>query len=223
MFADVQGTESYRLSDLDHMDERTRIYLQDLSFIAEVEDEVRAYFQPSTEALTHLVEGPKGILTTLVIHVRRGDNVNQQDCYPLPSIDYYLDAVHRHPRFEEVAIFGDDYEWNRSVLEPRVHAVGFRGLPGQFPWVTTVQGLPRPKEHEPNYMTAPVYDWVDLFLMSRGDAFCLSNSTLGWWAAWLSGSTDVCYPDPWYGETLSYIDSSLMMPSQWQKMEVRRV
>ena len=212
MFAEVRGTEAYRLPDLDHMDERTRIYLQDLSFIADVTDEIDEYFQPSDEALERL-----GTLSShaLILHVRRGDNVNQQACYPLPSLDYYLNAVRRHPGFD-VLIFGDDHEWNQSVLYPLVCLLASR--------VQVIKGVARPKEHMPDYMTAPILDWIDLQLMAaQGRAFCLSNSTMGWWAAWLSGSDDVCYPDPWYGPSLDirqqgYIDGSLMMPSAWLKV-----
>jgi hypothetical protein len=218
MFAEVRGTEAYRLPDLDHMDERTRIYLQDLSFLEGVEDEVREYFRPSAAAKVYIESALPGdrIPPTLVVHVRRGDNVHQQDCYPLPMLDYYLDAVRRHPS-HDVVIFGDDDNWNRSALLPQVSQVTHQG-------VFCVTGVPRPKEHEPDYMSAPIFDWVDLFAMENcGYAFCLSNSTLGWWAAWLSTINDVCYPDPWYGPSLDirqqgYIDGSLMMPSAWLKV-----
>jgi hypothetical protein len=196
-----------------HMDERTRIYMQDLSFIAEVEGEVRSYFRPSVDALEYLRKTQPLPSPMVVVHVRRGDNVNQQDCYPLPSIEYYVQAVLRHLGYG-VVLFGDDFEWNRSVLAPILRMTGAS--------VHVVKGLPRPKEHETSYMTAPIFDWVDLFSMVAGTAFCLSNSTLGWWSAWLSGSDDVCYPSPWYGPALDirqqgYIDGSLMMPPEWQK------
>jgi hypothetical protein len=28
----------------------------------------------------------------------------------------------------------------------------------------------------------------------------ISNSTFGWWGAWLADSSTVCYPDPWFGD-----------------------
>jgi hypothetical protein len=206
------------LGDLAHLDWRTRVYLQDLTFIEDVEEEIDRWFQPSERASEIMAERI-GLLTddpTLVIHVRRGDNLVQEPCYPIPSIEYYLDAVRRHPD-HDVVIFGDDYEWNRRVLSPLIQDTDWRVQ------VWTIEGVPRPKEHEPNYMTAPILDWIDLFAMASFDtAFCLSNSTMGWWAAWLSGSSDVCYPDPWYGPELDinqagYIDGSLMMPKAWEE------
>jgi hypothetical protein len=129
---------------------------------------------------------------------------------------YYLDAIGRHPDLP-VMVYGDDVDWNMNELKPRAQM--FRQLP-----VMVIGGIPRPKEHEPNYMTAPIFDWVDLFAMARGSAFCLSNSTMGWWSAWLSGSDDVCYPKPWFGPALDihqdgYIDASLMFPGGWMEIE----
>lgn len=219
-FADgLWGVHPTSLPDLAHMDERTRIYLQDLSFFADVEGDIEHWFRPSLQAQEHIGVLPPG---ALILHVRRGDNVNQQDCYPLPSQAYYLDAVRRHPELD-VVIYGDDYAWNVAVLAPQVRQANPDAI------VRCVPGIARPKEHEKDYWTAPVLDWIDLHSMAaEGTAFCLSNSTLGWWSAWLSGSEDVSYPAPWYGPELDvhlgqggYIDGSLMMPPKWVERNAR--
>jgi hypothetical protein len=219
-FADVAGARAWQLDDLAHMDERTRVYMQDLSFIAGVEDEIREWFTPTELAIPQVARAcPAAALEpVLILHVRRGDNLTAQQCYPIPSIEYYLDAVRRHSD-HDVIIYGDDWKWNRGVLEPLVKTLTHQ-------YVATVSGVPRPKEHEPNYMTAPILDWVDLFAMALGHAFCLSNSTLGFWAAFLSGSSDVEYPKPWYGPELDvhqgqggYIDGSLMFPGHWKEVD----
>lgn len=203
--------------ELAHIDPRTQVYLQDLALFREVETEIRRCFRPSYPAKARYASAV--ILSSrpvLVIHVRRGDNVydpgvpNKGDYYPLPSLSYYLNAVQEH-QSHAVAIYGDDYEWNRDVLFPRVSEITPFG-------VHLVRGVPRPKEHEPEYAAAPVLDWIDLFAMIHGQAYCLSNSTMGWWAAWLSGARDVTIPDPWYGPLLKWVDSGLMMPSEWKKV-----
>ena len=219
-FQAASGPPAWRLPDVEHMDERTRVYLQDLSFITDVELEIRDYFKPKAAAIPQIRSAlpAAAIAPVLIVHVRRGDNVVQEPCYPLPSLEYYLGAVERHLD-HDVVIYGDDDDWNRAVLRPRVAEITNQG-------VFCVTGTPRPKEHEPDYMTAPILDWVDLFAMTCGDAFCLSNSTLGWWSAWLSASEDVCYPDPWFGPELDvhqdgYIDASLMFPSYWAERDAR--
>jgi hypothetical protein len=218
--ATARCLEAVVLDDLNHLDARTRIYMQDLSFIEGVEDEIWEWFLPSERAREQMNAAlPSAwVMPVLVIHVRRGDNLNAQHCYPIPSMNYYLGAVETHPR-HDVVIFGDDGRWNRDVLKPTIEKAYDNH-------VQTVHGVPRPKEHEPDYMTAPILDWIDLFAMVELSqdfgAFCLSNSTLGWWSAWLANCHDVCYPDPWYGPALDknaegYIDGSLMMPKTWRK------
>ncbi len=211
MYADVHGMESYTLPDLDHIKPDYRIYMQDISLWAGSEAEVRAMCAPSPEALRHLPTLPDN--PKLVIHVRRGDNVNQQAHYPLPSLRYYLDAAAEYPD-RPVVVFGDDDAWNRQVLAPALEQVGRVAA--------CVTGTPRPKEHEACYMSAPVLDWVDLHAMAScgpGSAFVLSNSTMGWWGAVLSGSRDVIWPTPWYGPALPDIDVSLMMWPRWKERD----
>lgn len=208
-FADVRGVESYTLPDLDHIKPEYRVYMQDRSLWVGYEAEIRAMFAPTTKVrLSHAVLHP-----SLVIHVRRGDNVRQQDHYPLPSLRYYADAAVNYPGLP-IVIFGDDHAWNTEVLQP--------ALSGRD--VTCVYGTPRPKEHEASYFTAPILDHLDVLNMASAgpeSTFVLSNSTLGWWGAVLSGSADVVYPDPWYGPLLPDIDASLMMPPHWERRNAR--
>jgi hypothetical protein len=205
LFGTEPGTESYTLHDVSHL-KGAAIYLQDLSLFDEDTAEIEKMLAPRRIEWDMLKE------STLCIHVRRGDNLVQAPFYPLPTLDYYLRSVKDHPD-HDVLIFGDDHPWNRDVLVPHAQAVTARP-------VHAIQGVPRPKEHEPNYMSAPILDWRDLFLAARCDAFCLSNSTLGWWMAYLSRSDDVVYPDPWYGpaqkEATGFDDHRLMMPELWR-------
>jgi hypothetical protein len=211
-FEDVRGTPAWTLPDVEHIDERTRVYLQDLSLWSNVEDEVRSYFQPSPEAQAVIAEKEwRSERPVLAIHVRRTDAVTQPDHYPLPSIDYYLDSIGEG---REVEIYGDDFEWNRQVLAPKARErTDFE--------VRVIEGLPRPAPHMADWLTVPIVDWLDLFLMAQAQAFTLSPSTFGWWSAWLSGSHDVVYPDPWYGPGLDFVDASLMIPATWKRMAAR--
>ena len=209
LFASTENPswQAQQLPDVEHL-KAAGPYLQDLSFFADMADEIRLLFAPKRREWDRLTQ------PTLCIHVRRGDNLVQEPFYPLPTLDYYLRSVKEHPD-HDVLIHGDDHAWNRDVLVPHAQAVTSRP-------VHAIQGTPRPKEHEPDYMTVPVLDWIDVFLGARCDAFCLSNSTLGWWMAFLANSDDVVYPDPWYGpavkEQTGFDDHRLMMPANWRSV-----
>lgn len=201
-----------------HMDKRTVMYLQDLSLFADVADEVRRYFQPSPQASLALADrlARRSGRPVLCIHVRRGDNVQNQDYYPLPSLRYYLEAIEMHPECD-VEVFSDDFAWVSEVLEPRARELAKHH-------VFVHKGIPRPKENASDYWTAPLYDWIDLLTMASigpKGSFCLSNSTLGYFAAFLAGSEDVSYPSRWYGPKLDhrhpggYVDASLLFPKSW--------
>lgn len=104
----------------------------------------------------------------VAVHVRRkGPHANPQ--HVLPSPGYYLTAMRivRSLIGEAVfLIFTNDAEWCRSAF-PDAGDV-------QYCW----------SENE----------FSDLQEMAACDAFILSNSTLGWWAAWLSAAELVICP-----------------------------
>ena len=214
MFTPAPGTyhESYLLPDLHHIAPDYRVYMQDVSLWADEADEIRSYFAPSPRAREIMAERLR--LPTepwLCVHVRRGDNVHQQEHYPLPSHRYYTAAAAEHPDMP-VVVFGDDFEWNTTVMVPLLADRR----------VTVIPSITRPKEHEPDYMTAPILDWVDLLAMAQASAFVLSNSTLGVFAAWLAGTDQVTVPTPWYGPALPGIDIDLLLPAGWQRRPNRR-
>lgn len=192
-----------------HIDERARVYLQDYGLFREITEEIKIMFQPSALALQTLMsyedfwdlEPPVACL-----HVRRGDNANEgrwkAQYHPLRPTQFYTDAL-KLIKYESLAIFSDDPAWCRETFGPE---------PFYF------EGTPRPKEHEPEYHTAPVLDWIDLQLMSFCDYHILSNSTYSWWGAFLSFDPEPIYPWPWLGPALKYVDASLMFPPRWRRL-----
>jgi hypothetical protein len=200
------------------MDPRTVTYLQDVSLFADVADEVRAIFKPSPIARERMDRLGRPT-NPLVVHVRRGDNVTQPDHYPMPSLRYYSSLINTCP-VRPVEIFSDDFRWCSDVLLSEIRKFSDQS-------VRVYQGVPRPKEHEPNYWTVEPLDWLDLLLMADAGpdaAFVISNSTFSWWGAWLSGSKDIVYPKPWYGKMMDvrqqgYCDASLMFPANWREVD----
>lgn len=132
--------------------------------------------------------------TPVCIHIRRGDFANNPTIskfHGTCSLEYYHKAVAiisarvDNPSF---FVFSDDIEWAKQnfTLDASVKYVG--------------QGAD--KNHE------------DIALMRLCRHFVLSNSTFGWWAAWLSNASDkiVVAPDKWANKPLSIVD---LIPSSW--------
>jgi len=55
---------------------------------------------------------------------------------------------------------------------------------------------------------------VDFYMMRQCKYFIISNSTLPWWAAWLSGSEKVIAPRQWFGHAAK-IKSDDIYPQNW--------
>lgn len=59
-------------------------------------------------------------------------------------------------------------------------------------------------------------DFHELVHLSRAKHFFLTNSSFGWWAAYMSGSKDVTVPSPWFRNAE---DPEGLIPSHWKKYE----
>lgn len=199
-----------------HLDPRAAGYLQDYGLWADVSASVRSHFSPSPLTMATLANHrefaalPRPVLG---VHVRRGDNVQANDpgtpdkhlYHPMPTTEWYLRGIETlKAGTKSVAVFSDDPQWCRE------------NIPADY----YHQGTVRPKEHEAAYATAPVLDWIDLFLFARCARHVISNSSYAWWGAFLSGDTAPVYPWPWFGPRVSnYTDASLMFPPPWQRLE----
>lgn len=202
-----------------HIDERARVYLQDWNLFADILPTIREWLTPSDKALAIMEADPEVAEFSLLprpvlsIHVRRGDNAPGGDpatpdkhlYHPMPPVSYYLSAVHPMYAYEpaSIALFSDDIDWCKDALPF-----------GDF----YRHGVGRPKEHEPDYLTAPVLDWIDWQLQTRCDRHICSNSTFGIMAAIIAGD-DAIVPWPIYGPKLSFIRAELMFPATWTRID----
>lgn len=216
-FADVGGVHPREL--VMDVDVRHRDYLQDYNYWSDYRHCIRAFFQPSEQAKAQLaapsLDWFHRLPDKISLHVRRGDNVaSGPSLYPLPTLGYYRRALERLPKESPIVVFSDDLSWCREILAPAVLADREHYF---------YEGTARPKEHEPNYLTSPVLDHLDLFMQAQCNAgHVLSNSTYSWWGAWLSRDKSPVYPSRWYGATiLQYADPWKMFTGlPWQKVEV---
>ncbi len=218
-----QAVELQATGEVAHIHEQDRIYAQDVNLFLPIINFIRACLAPSAAAL-EILDGPgcapfnqlpKPILS---VHVRRGDNVpgqdpgvaDKQNYYVLPNLDYYQRAIAALRNWFEpasVAVFSDEPAWCERHLGSDVDYVH--------------HGLPRPKEHEAAYATAPVRDWVDLQLMARCQYHVVTGSTFGIWGAILAGDNPTIRCTPVYGPKLRRINEDLLFPSTWSRLELR--
>lgn len=216
LFGDCTGgTPAWELREVNHIDARARTYLQDWNLCSGIMPTIRRYFAPSPFAREILAEQraqfdklPRPILS---VHVRRGDAVQENDrftpnkwrfhpCLPLSYYQRAIDLLKDNAR--SIAVFGDEPEWNEA------------NIPADY----IHYGTPRPTDHDDDFLTAPVLDWIDLQLMAECEIHSLANSTFGMWAALLAGDEHAVMPWPMFGPALSYIDASLLGPSTWKRL-----
>lgn len=136
-------------------------------------------------------------VTPICIHIRRGDFANNPTIskfHGTCSLEYYHNAVtllSKSVQDPSFFVFSDDIKWAKQnfTLDAPVKYVG--------------QGAD--KNHE------------DIALMRLCKHFVLSNSTFGWWAAWLSNSPDkiVVAPDRWARMPLNVSD---LLPPSWVQL-----
>lgn len=125
------------------------------------------------------------IMTTTVpvaVHVRRGDYVGSRHDVVTPG--FFLRALdwlscHLFPAIPTFFIFSNGMEWAKEQLG---------GTPHNLVYV----------ENNDNDSGQ-----VDMFLMTQCKHFIISNSSMSWWAAWLSSRSDakvVVMPDKWVAD-----------------------
>lgn len=134
---------------------------------------------------------------SVCLNVRRGTyitNPSENRFHGVCSIEYYHKAVEKlAERFPGITIFifSDDPGWCKEHLP--------------FPFETVIVDDVYSRKRNGVYLD----------LMSRCKHFIISNSTFGWWGAWLSshiGKT-VIAPIQWYRDRS--MDTSRLIPNEW--------
>lgn len=155
-------------------------YFQSEKYFKHVEQELRELltFKPEiknkAEELLPKVNG-----STISIHIRRGDYVNQQQFHPTCSPEYYIQAAslfeYENPYY---IIFSDDIEYCKNLFaeSENIHYIDNKD------------------------------PYVDLCLMSMCDHNIIANSSFSWWGAWLNGNKNkkVIAPKRWFGPAYSH-------------------
>ncbi len=128
---------------------------------------------------------------TICIQIRRGDYVGNPGYYQL-SPNFYLDALVTHfPNWQDYHLLftSDDIEYCRTMFE---------GLPNAF-------------------FSSSNTDIQDLALASACDHFIISNSSFGWWCAYLGEKkhSRVIHSGHMYMGKLAHTDIRDYRPARW--------
>jgi hypothetical protein len=129
---------------------------------------------------------------TCSIHVRRGNYRNLQNYHPVLSMDYYNKAITtlKSQKIDRFIVFSNDMNWCKNVF-----------IGNEFSFVQDI-------------------DYVELFLMSKCNHAIISNSSFGWWGAWLGETKNkvVIAPDVWFGNFLPQDHAADIIPKRWIKL-----
>jgi hypothetical protein len=121
------------------------------------------------------------------INVRRGDYLSKQSFHPVCGKEYYTRAMDFFGNDRLFMVTSDDLPWCRSV---------FQGDNFKFA-----------------ERTNPI---MDLYIQSVCKNNIISNSTFGWWGAWLNPYSEktVIAPQKWFGPSLD-LDTKDLIPENW--------
>lgn len=154
--------------------------------------------------------------TVLSIQVRRGDNIGRPHEFPIPNEEYYKKCFSIIGDYDYAIVFSDDYEWckDQEIFYPDNILIS-----------KTYDPVNYDKDENLISNNSNLYD---LCLMSMCNKHIIANSSFGWWGAWLSNSSAVCYPNPWFGNSFMnnihpdfemMIDLKDLFLDHWKKVD----
>lgn len=126
------------------------------------------------------------------VNVRRGDYLKLPHLHPTCSLSYYKKAMDMMGKDKKFLIMSDDIEWcKRSFIGDNFFF----------------------SDNE-----SPI---VDLYLATFCESNIISNSTFGWWGAWLNPNPDkkVICPSKWFGIGYKDKDESDLIPESWMQIK----
>jgi len=176
-------------------------YWQSYRYFADVAPQIRselAVRTPPPDADRTLLDR-MARCDSVCLHVRRGDyasNPTIQQVHGLCSVDYYQRAVERivaQLRAPELFVFSDDMPWVKQNLR---------------------LALPTTHVEHHGVDSAP----LELRLMAGCRHFVIANSSLSWWAAWLSANENpiVYAPRRWFADPT--INTADLTPPAWHRL-----
>jgi len=179
-----------------------RGYWQSEQYFSELAHELRPMLQSPLPLSEHedlrakISEDPNAVC----IQVRRGDYVSNTKVRAvhglLPRAYFLRGLAHldNQQSVSQVFVFSDDAHWSKKNLN--------------LPFPSTVIDLPQ----------SALQPAHSLALLSSGSRFVISNSSFGWWGAWLSGAdgSNIVAPREWFRD--NRLDDETLVPPNWVRV-----
>ncbi len=168
-----------------------RGHFQSERYFLHVEDLVRASFAPHPSLVSQIMQVHEQALcheSPCIVVARRGDYAQFPHEHPMMPADYYQRAMSLFPDDTTFIVTSDDIEWCRNNIHAR-----------------KITYLPQP-------------EWrLNFFLGTMCRNAIISNTTFGWWIAWLNNHADkrVIAPKPWFGPGLARLRTCDLLPPDW--------
>lgn len=168
-----------------------RGHFQSERFFLDSEDLVRKHFAPHPTILDQILELHEATLrdeSPCIVVVRRGDYAQFPHEHPMMPADYYKRAMSFFPDDTKFIVTSDDVEWCRK----NVRAANITYLPQE--------------------------EWrLNFFIGTLCRSAIISNTTFGWWIAWLIAGADkkVIAPKQWFGPALAHFRTADLLPPAW--------
>ena len=125
---------------------------------------------------------------TVSIHIRRGDYVRLQAYHPCQTLEYYNTALSIvKEKSTNLLILSDDIPWCKENFK-----------------------------YDNMYFAENQTNVIDLYTMSLCSHNIISNSTFGWWGAWLNDNKNkkIVAPKRWTGPE-NHTPHGDIIPNEW--------
>ena len=166
-------------------------YYQSFLFFDHHKSTLKKVFKPNQLMIQRILSKYPGIMMSgsVSIHVRRGDYISKvnQGIYTRIKINYFETALKMIAGVKRVFVVSDDIIWCRKNLKHLPYDISF---------------------------TNGTDILEDFFVMALSHSLIISNSSFGWWAAYLKqlhyNNGSVIAPKPWYNEDgqLGYLNKN---------------
>jgi len=169
-------------------------FYQSEKFFESHKTEIRNLFEIDNNTKRVLEEKYGHILQGEItsINVRRGDYLTELCNHPIIAMRYFKKAINLIGHEKRFLIVSDDIDWCKTQ---------FKG--SNFFFVEKQSAI------------------LDIYIQTLCTNNIISNSTFGWWGAWLNKNPDkiVICPTPWFGVAKQHCDTSDLIPTGWIKLK----